>query len=210
MKKNILMSLVAVGLVSSVNAAEDLSSMFSEGKTSGQIRTFYINRDDNTKADNQIATAIGGNLKFETAEYHGLSFGTAFYTTNRIFRAMEKDDMGPNTTLLRNDGSSYSILGEAYLQYKRGNTAFKGGRQKLDTPLAGSDDARMVPNLFEAYVLSNSDIAGTTLIAAHVTKFAQGTFGRVYGGGILAATGGYSVIDDKDQVGQFEIWVRMQ
>lgn len=195
MKKNILMSLVAIGLVSSVNGADDLSSMFSEGKTSGQIRTFYINRDDTTKPDNQIATAIGGHLKFETADYEGLSFGTAFYTTNRILRDLESDDDTMlNTTLLSNDGSSYSIVGEAYVQYKRGNTAFKAGRQKLDTPLAGSDDARMLPTLFEAYVLSNTDVENTTLIAAHVTRIAPGSFANAYNGGIVGATAGYTAV----------------
>ena len=86
MKKHIALSAIAVGLLSSasVQAAEDLSSMFSEGKTSGQIRTFYINRDDNTKAGSQIAKAIGRHLKYETANYKGLNFGAAFYTTNRI------------------------------------------------------------------------------------------------------------------------------
>ena len=195
MKKHIGISVIAVGLLSSVNVygAEDLSSMFSEGKASGQIRTFYINRDDNTKPDNQIATAIGGHLKFETADYKGLSFGTAFYTTNRILQDLESDPASMlNTTLLKNDGSSYSILGEAYIQYKYENTAFKAGRQKLDTPLTGSDDARMLPNLFEAYVLSNTDIENTTLIAAHVTKFAAGSFANAYNGGIVGATGGYT------------------
>ena len=61
----------------------------------------------------------------------------------------------------------------------------------------------MIPNLFTAYVLSNTDIANTTLIAAHVTHFAQGTFGRAYNGKILAATGGYSAVDTKNQVGKY-------
>ena len=78
------------------------------------------------------------------------------------------------------------ILVKPILQYKYGNTTFKAGRQKLDTPLAGPDDARMLPSLFEAYVLSNTDIKDTTLIAAHVTKFAAGTFANGYdAGGVL-------------------------
>jgi len=197
MKKNIVISVLTLGLLGSVNvnATEDLSSMFSEGKASGQIRTFYINRDDNTQLDSQIATAIGGHLKFETADYNGLSFGAAFYTTNRVLYDLESDTSSMlNTTLLKNDGSSYSILGEAYLQYKYENTAFKAGRQKLDTPMAGSDDARMLPNLFEAYVLSNKDIDNTTLIVAHVTKIAAGTFANAYDGKVVGATAGYTAV----------------
>jgi hypothetical protein len=196
MNKKIALSVFATALLGAANVqgAEDLSTMFSEGKTSGQIRMFHINRDDNTKKDRQIATAIGGHLKFETAAYEGLNFGAAFYTTNRIFSGLEKDVMGPNASLLANDGSSYSILGEAYVQYAISNTVLKGGRQKLDTPLAGSDDARMLPNLFEAYLLINKDIPDTTLIAGHVTKFAPGTFANQYAGGILGVTSGYTAV----------------
>lgn len=214
--KKIALSVIAVGLMSSVYAVDDLSSMFSEGKVSGQIREFSIARtwdfSNPTKDDfTRTGNAIGGHLKFETADFKGLSFGTAFYTTNGfLMPTAEYDPVTGNQTytsqdpsLLGPDNDNYSMVGEAYLQFKYENTAFKGGRQKLNTPMAGADDARMVPNLFEAYVLSNTDISDTTLILAHVTRFAQGTFGRVYSGGILAATGGYSAVDSKNQVGEF-------
>jgi hypothetical protein len=214
--KKIALSAMVVGLISSANvqAADDMSTMFSEGKTSGQIRMFSISRSVEASAGTDYtrsANAFGGHLKYETADYAGLSMGTAFYTTNGFLMPDAKYDAttGKQTyteqdpTLLGPDNEAYSILGEAYLQYKIGNTVFKGGRQKLDTPLAGSDDARMLPNLFEAYLLINSDIPNTTLIAGHVTRFAQGTFGRAYGGGVLSATSGYSATDSKDQVGEF-------
>jgi len=194
--KRIALSAMALGLMGSINvqAAEDLSSMFSEGKTSGQIRMFHINRDDNTKAGKQIGTALGGHLKFETADYKGLSLGTAFYTTNGMLSSLEDDAMGINKTLVSNSGDAYSILGEAYLQYKTGNTVFKAGRQKLATPMAGADDARMLPNLFEAYLVINSDVKNTTLIAGHVTQFAAGSFSNAYNGGAVGATGGYTAV----------------
>ena len=210
MKKYISMSVLTLGLLSSVslNAAEDLSSMFKEGKASGQIREFSISRSveytDSTKDYTRDANAIGGYLKYETAEYKGLSFGAAFYTTNGFLNDSDLTDYTKvDPTLLGPNNSNYTMLGEGYLQFKYKNTTFKGGRQKLNTPMAGADDARMLPNLFEAYVLINSDVEDTTLIAAHVTKFAQGTFGRVYNGGVLAATSGYSAVDSRDQVGKF-------
>jgi len=209
MRRSIAISAVVVGLMSATNlsGAEDLSSMFSEGKASGQIREFSIvrNIDKSAAADtSRSANAIGGHLKFETAAYNGLSFGTAIYTTNGFLMPDVDVDTTEDPTLLGKNNDSYSILGEAYLQYKSGNTLFKGGRQKLDTPLAGSDDARMLPNLFEAYLLINNDIKNTTLIAGHATRFAQGTFGRAYGtGGLLGVTGGYSAVDASNQVGEF-------
>ncbi|WP_428739615.1 OprD family outer membrane porin [Sulfurimonas sp.] len=211
MKKGITSSFLAFGLIASANlsAADDLSSMFSEGKASGQIREFSISRSVKTSnpasADyTRDANAVGGYLKYETAAYEGLSLGAAFYTTNGFGLDSPKTDYTKvDPTLLGPNNESYSILGEAYVQFKYENTTFKGGRQKLDTPLAGSDDARMLPNLFEAYLLINTDVSDTTLIAGHVTRFAQGTFGRAYNGGILAATSGYSAVDTRNQVGEF-------
>ena len=210
MKKNIVISAIVVGLLSSVNAygAEDLSSMFSEGKVSGEIREFSISRavdvTDPAKSDyTRKANAIGGNVKYETADYMGLTLGVAAYTTNGFANDSDVTATTFDPTLLGPDNDNYTILGEAYLQYKSGNTTFKAGRQKLNTPLAGADDARMLPNLFEAYVLTNTDIADTTIVAAHATKFAQGTFGRAYSNGILPATAGYSATDSQTQVGEF-------
>ena len=64
MKKNIVISTIAVGLLSSINvqAADDLSSMFSEGKVSGQIREFSISRSvefsDSSKDDYTSTTPL--------------------------------------------------------------------------------------------------------------------------------------------------------
>ncbi|MCW8895380.1 OprD family outer membrane porin [Sulfurimonas sp.] len=210
MRKRLLNSLIITLLMKTVgvNAADDLSSMFSEGKLSGQIREFSIVRTykkSTSQDDSRSANAVGGYLKYETADFKGLSLGAAFYTTNGFLNDSPKTNYSKvDPTLLGKDNESYSILGEVYLEFKFDNTAFKGGRQKLNTPMASADDARMLPNLFEAYVLSNTDIADTTLVAGHVSKFAQGTFGRVYDGGILSATSGYSPVDSRDQVGGFE------
>jgi imipenem/basic amino acid-specific outer membrane pore len=211
MNKKVILSTVTIALISfsNLHAADDVSGIFSGGKASGQIREFSISRSVDRSAATDYtrsANAIGGYLKYETADFSGLSFGAAFYTTNGFLNDSNKTDYTEvDPTLLGKNNENYSILGEAYIQYKAGKTAFKAGRQKLDTPMLGSDDARMLPNLFEAYVLTNTDITNTTLTAAHVTKFAQGTFGRAYGaGGILGSTAGYSSWDASNQVGEFK------
>ncbi len=209
MSKRIILSLCIFSSLNTLNAAENLSTMFSKGKVEGGIRAYSISRsvEDTrvTKDDyTRKANAVGGYLKYVTAPYQGLSFGAAFYTTNGLFLDDDETDYKKvDPTLLGKDNSNYSIFGEAYLKYKYSNTTFKGGRQKLNTPLAGADDVRMTPNLFEAYILTNKDIADTTIVAGHIIKFAQGSFGRAYDGGILAATGGYSVVDTRNQVGNF-------
>jgi hypothetical protein len=199
------MTATALSLVtaSSLMAADSIESMFKEGKVSGQVRAFSISRAMENSYTRK-ANAIGGHLKYETGTLNGFSLGSAFYTTNGFSLRDDKTDYTKvDPTLLGDDNDAYSILGEAYLQYKTGNTTFKAGRQKLNTPLAGADDARMLPNLFEAYVLTNTDVKDTTLVAAHVTKFAQGTFGRAYTSGAVSVTAGYSLTDSKTRVGEF-------
>ncbi|MBN2823893.1 MAG: OprD family outer membrane porin [Campylobacterales bacterium] len=177
------------------------------GKINGQIRLFSISRAYEFSAAvdyTRKATAIGGFLKYELPSFHGLSFGAGFYTTNGFnLDAPKTDYTVVDPTLLGDNNDNYTILGEAYLQYKFGNTLIKVGRQRIDTPMAGSDDARMLPNLFEGALIANSDLPDTSLVLAHITKFAQGTFGRVYNGGILSATSGYSAVDSRTRAGEF-------
>ncbi len=209
------MSFVAVGFLTFANAADEFGAMFQEGKVSGQIRSFWIDRayeGSAGKRDHRDGWALGGNLKYETATYKGFSFGTAFYTTNALDISSNRQDYVNNDmTLLGPNNEDYSLFGEAYVGYKYANTSLKGGRQKLDTPMAGSDDARMIPNLFEAYLLVNTDLQNTTFVAGHIRKFAQGTFGRVYNhtsaspdaSKVLSATSGYSYDDSLNHTGAF-------
>lgn len=198
MRDTVSLSLLVSALVVNAMAADSLESMFKEGKASGQIRAFYIDRSidfSGATADySRDGLTVGGYLKYETGAWNGLSLGTAFYTTNKLDSKSSIAKENDATLFDSTTSNGYSTLGEAYVQYKNGNTAFKAGRQKLDTPLAGTDDARMLPNLFEAYVLSNTDVKNTTLIAAHVTKIAYGTFANAYAGGELAVTSGYGLV----------------
>lgn len=208
-----------------VHAADSLDAMFLDGKISGQIRTFWVDREYQGTAGNDThrdAMALGGHIKYETDEYKGLKIGAAAYTSNAILINSPRDDYMRAGTATRNDmtllgpnNDNYVFLGEMYGQYKLGQSVLKAGRQKIETPLAGTDDARMVPNLFEAYLITNKDIADTTIVAGHLTKFAQGTFGRVYDHSLyrkhkatstsmmLSATSGYSFMDSLDQTGEF-------
>ena len=218
MRGTVSLSLLASALIVNAFGADDVAGMFSEGKVSGQFREFSISRaiDDTRNAvDNDYtrkANTIGGYIKYETGTWNGLSIGAAAYGTIGVSLAEDRAaNREVDATLLGPNKDNDVYVGEAYLQYKNGNTTFKGGRQKLDTPMAGADDARMLPSLFEAYVLSNTDVKDTTLIAAHVSKFAAGTFANAYNnatgtasGQVFALTGGYSgTTNATERVGQF-------
>ena len=204
--KIVLPTLMCSGLF----AANSITDMFANGKASGQIREFSISRSvkysDPTKEDyTRDANAIGGHLKFETAPYNGLKLGAAFYTTNGFLLDTPRTDYKKvDPTLFGKDNESYSILGEAYLEFSYDKTTFKGGRQKLNTPMMAPDDVRMITNLYEAYMLSSKSIQNTTLTLGHVRSFAQGTYARAKTSGTSAVTAGYSYVDAKNQVGSFE------
>ena len=217
MNKKILLNLIAITLLSlTLQAKDSFNTIFRKGKVSGEIRSFSIARSlefSNPAFRNftRKANAIGGYLKYETAPLYGFNLATALYTTNGFaLKSNKVANSEVDPTILGKNNESYSILGEAYIGYLYNNTSFKLGRQKINTPLAGSDDGRMLPNLFQAYTLMNKDLANTTIFISHATHFAQGTFGRIYSSEsgasrdkILAATSAYSAIDDRNQVGRF-------
>lgn len=196
MKKTIMMSIAAMAAVSSSYAAEDLESFFSEGKASGQIRMFYVDRAyQGGKTTHRDSLALGGHLKYETAKYNGFDLGVSFYTTNQINIQQHTAD---DPSLLGANFEDYSILGEAYIGYDfselGSQSSLKLGHQRYDTPMMGSDDARMIPNTFNAYKYVNNDVENISFQVAHVDRVAYGTFGNIYNGATgdaLAATSGY-------------------
>jgi len=171
--KIVISSITAIALSSSVFAANSIDDAFNgykSAKVSGQLRVGYINQESDDKSTDANNIATGGYLKFETGEVNGFSAGAAFYTTHRMSKNNAQDVA---TNLFdQTDGDGFSILGEAYIQAHRNNTTFTAGRQQIDTPFADSDDIRMIPNLFEAYVLTNNDVEDTTFIVAHIKKWA--------------------------------------
>jgi len=184
------------------------------GEVFGQFRTFYVDRtyDPAGTTGNRNALATGGYIGYKTPDFNGLTAAVALYGTYgfEIHDLSIEDDLANNwasydPTHTGRDGENYAFIGQAYLNYEFGNTNIKVGRQRLDTPLIGADDARMLPNLFEAAVLSNTDIEDTTLILAHVTRETTGTFSNIYDNGAgLGFASGYGLGTTLAQSGDFK------
>lgn len=170
MKKMLSIAAVAA-LATSSFAASDLAGAFKEGKASGQIRGMYIKSDNKSPTVDTSAFALGGKLAYETAPLYGISAGAAFYTSQDL-GTKNKDTAKVDGSLYDENSKSYSLLGQAYVVGSFGKTTVKVGRQQIDTPLAGSDDIRMVPNLFEAALVINTDLPSTTLIGGYVARMA--------------------------------------
>ncbi|MDD5401478.1 MAG: hypothetical protein PHQ93_09855 [Sulfurimonas sp.] len=136
------------------NEISTIGQMFEEGKVSGNIRSMYAGYNIKKENENDIyATALGGYLKYETAELNGFSAATAFATSHDLGFATGDKGVKQNDELSSSAGK-YTVLSEAYLNYKYDDFNFRAGRQVIDTPLANSDDIRMIQNTFEAYIAS--------------------------------------------------------
>jgi predicted porin len=131
-----------------MGVVDELRHMFTDGKVTGQIRSMYMQYNEKNSKDT-YATALGGTLKYELAEFKGLSGSVAFITSNDI-NYLSGDGEKRNSELSGTD-KSYTQVEEAYITYRYEDLLFKAGRQIFDTPLADSDDIRMIPNSFEAY-----------------------------------------------------------
>jgi len=195
MTKQILSLAAISALAVSSFAASDLAGAFKEGKASGQIRAMYIQDDFKPSTATDLSTfALGGKLKFETAPLYGISAGVSFFTTNSLSDEKTAKTVG---NMYDGAGKGYSILGEAYLAGTYGKTTVKVGRQQIDSPLAGSDDVRMIPNLFDAALVINTDLPDTTVIGGYVARMAgldslSGSFSKFKSMSASAGVGGIS------------------
>ena len=135
-----------IGLVNGFRA------MFNESKTGGQIRSVYASYAPKDM-DEIYATAIGGSLKYELAKYDGINAGFALTFSEDIEIASGDLDKQKRNDELSSSEKKYAQLSEAYLAYEGCLFDYKLGRQIIDTPLADSDDIRMVQNTFEGIIV---------------------------------------------------------
>jgi hypothetical protein len=129
----------------------------------GYVR-FGYQHDNHSHTD----LALGGKLHIETQSWNGISMGASFYTTNVIGGKNE----GAGYPFFDANNHAYSLLGEAYLQGKWGNSMLKIGRMENDTPFEDTDDLAMIKNTYESIVFTNKDIADTTIYLSHTQRMA--------------------------------------
>jgi len=137
--------------------------------TKGQLRTGYITFKEDGGERNS-AYALGGHYHIDSKRWNGLKVGLSVYTVLDL--GINQNPNNLNGDFFNKEGNSFIQLTEAYLDGKWGHTEIKLGRQILDTPHADSDDIRMIPNYFEAYTVSNSDIDNLILSAGFINRMA--------------------------------------
>ncbi len=133
--------------------AFDFAQALNQGKVEGELRTVYYGRsaDGAPFFPKAGGLAGGGFIRFSTAPVNHISAQIAGYTTQKLIGSGK---MLANTHLL--DGTKgFSMFGELNLRYDDDRTQLIVGRQALTTPLVGSDDARVIKDLFAAAYFSS-------------------------------------------------------
>jgi len=117
---------------------------------SGYLRAGYMHSALGSPKKISV-NAVGAELGCSAVvnSYATLHLG-AFTSVDTGLNHNHKDDTLDG--FLNQDKGSYLMLGEAYLNLSYENIELRLGRQRLDTPHMDSDDLRIVPNLFEAYM----------------------------------------------------------
>ena len=166
MKKSVWMSLAAVAALSGAG----IDGAFAAGQAGGDIRAVYVDQD-NEIVEDTYTTAVGGILKYETAEWNGIKLGAGAYVSEKLGFASGSGDK-LNYDVLSSKNGSYAYVGEAYIDYSANDFSLRVGRQLIDTPFADTDDIRMHPNTFESVIASYGAIEKTTLVGGYITRWA--------------------------------------
>lgn len=166
MKKSLLLGFVVAGCLS----ASDFTEVFTDGKSSGEIRIGSINQNNAVGADT-YGTSLGGWLKYETGAWKDVTFGMAAYMSQKI-SFLSGEGEGVTTDFFDANGKSFVYIGEAYANYSVNDLTVRIGRQLIETPFVNGDDVRMLPNTFEAAVGTYSALENTTITAGYLYRWA--------------------------------------
>lgn len=162
-----------------------VADMFSKGKFSGNIRTFYYSLRSAyfVSGLNQDTVSYGGNIAYTSARLMGFRLGGSAYLQRGIAHSSNPNDidiyLGPNLT----------SIGEAYLEWGHGAFDMKAGNQMLDMPFISSYDWRIVPQLFQGVTAKYGDDT-SYVTAARITKY------KSYIDGSFSRLTNYSLVSD--------------
>lgn len=167
-----------------------LQDMFANGKVKGLIRYSAQHRDtklhnaqDTSGATNSAQrddvkqySAIGGYLGYETAAWYNLSLGATFYTSHPLGNnPAERGGLGGlDDSSATGSQDSYTVLGEAFVQFKKDEHLIKVGRQEMpDYRFISLSNIRMTPLTHEGYIYENTVFEGLQLNLAYITKMKE-------------------------------------
>jgi len=181
MKKISLNVLLLSSALLATPEVNSLSEVFSEAKTSGNVKYYYIQTDkdfDTNPSTSANSNSVGGQLTFKTASLHGFRAGATFMTTNPFLL-----DGPVDTSIIGKDNGArggnpdkgFSVLGEGYLAYSYKDLDFLYGRQVIKTPLIHAKEVRMLPSAVEGGFFNYKIDEKSGFTFAYLDKFKQRT-----------------------------------
>jgi hypothetical protein len=168
-RTSLIAALSLTSLVTSMSA-DNLSEAFTNGKIKGEIKSVYSNSNFLGKTKSDDITTVGGSLGYVTGDFYGFKAGA----TAQVSHVVSENK---NNSVFASDlDASGAVLSEIYIDYKLANTSAKAGRQFIYTPLVssaidGKSSESLIKDSFEAYLLTNTDIPDTVLVAGYVDKY---------------------------------------
>lgn len=124
---------------------------FRDADLTARFRSFYFNRQNDTGNDSE-AWALGGWAQFSSGWLlDTFAIGGAYFTSLPAYAPESR----PGSLLLTPGQDAIGVFAEAWaaLRYKE-YVLLKGGRTRIDEGYVNSQDNRMLPNTFEAVMLS--------------------------------------------------------
>ena len=129
---------------------------FKNGHFSGHFRSFSMATNNANNLTDYYANALGGGLKFETANFHHFQFGVSgFYIFNIASSDFSKPDTSTNQLNryelalfeIPNPNNKFNIdrLEELYIKYNFKSSHITFGKQLINTPFINLQDGRMRP-----------------------------------------------------------------
>ena len=160
---------------------DNIKDAFTEGMFYGRLRmnSFLWDWAEQTASNktNQHL-GLGASMIYKTAPLNGISGTVGMYTSqNPAFARTSAQDIGTSKAgkdtfsrqNVKNNGEyGMTVLAQAYLQYDFGKSNVKLGRQMLETVFTKSNDTKMIPNSFDAAVVTIKDIPKTKIQLAYI------------------------------------------
>lgn len=156
------------------NVSQDLEDAIKSTKFTTQLKSQYASTNLVGLNSTDSIVGIGGNFGLITGDFYGLKIGATLQAEGRLYSDRQNN-------LFKNDLDAKGVtLSEAYADYTFMNTNLKLGRQFVYTPLIssaidGKSSEVIIKDAFEAYMITNSDLPDTTLMAGYIRKYQNST-----------------------------------
>ena len=138
-----------------------LLDIFTQGHVNGHVRNYFMSTLNEGELKDYYADALGGAIRYETAEFHGFHLGVAGIFTYKAFSS-DLNEPDPTTgEISKWEHELFDILDfdnfndldrleELYVQYRFSHGSATYGKLEVeDTPLLNKMDGRMKPFAFK-------------------------------------------------------------